>query len=203
VQFASTAANRGEITAAMKLSAAEILEALATLKINKARPIADGKFYAVIHPYTEYDLYQDTVFQAIFNYAKDRGDTNPWALGYVGDALGVRFFVSPNAREWVDEGLTNADVFCCMVFGRNSFGIGGLAQYMPATMNDLNTVTPEANHTGEPVKPLRLIQKGFGSAGTADPIDQRASIAWYTTFTTARLQETFMVRIEHGTALGS
>jgi len=88
-----------------------------------------------------------------------------------------------------------------MIIGKSAFGIGGLAAYMPSAVTQKKG--PDNNNTAQKVRPLRLIQKNFGSAGADDPLEQRASIAWYTTFVTVRLQETFMVRVEHGTSLGS
>jgi N4-gp56 family major capsid protein len=200
VQYAGTATQRSAVSE--KLTAAEILEAVATLKANKALPVADGKYYVIIHPYTEYDIMSDSTFKDLFYYVKERGDENPLVTGYIGDALGCRFFVSPNAKYWVDAGAGNKDVYATMVIGKGAFGIGGLAGYMPAAVRELTTNSAESANTGAKVRPLRLIQKDFGSAGTSDPLNQRATIAWYTTFTTARLLEWAMVRIEHTTTLG-
>ena len=46
------------------------------------------------------------------------------------------------------------------------------------------------------VKPENIV-KGFGSAGTADALDQRATSGWKAMFTAKRLDEDCMVRIEH------
>lgn len=43
---------------------------------------------------------------------------------------------------------------------------------------------------------LRHIFKNFGSAGTADPLEQRATAGWKAIKTAERLVETFMIRIE-------
>ena len=45
---------------------------------------------------------------------------------------------------------------------------------------------------------LQHIVKQLGSAGTSDPINQRASIGWKATRAAERLVEQFMVRIESG-----
>lgn len=199
-QFASTATQRSEITAAMDMTAAEILEALATLKTANAKPVVDGKYVVITHPYTEYDIFTDTTFQAILSNSFGRGDTNqPWISGFLGEALGCRFYVSSNAKEWVDEGASQADVFATLVIGKGAFGIGGLAAYMPGAVSG----EQDGNNTFQAVRPLQLIEKPFGSAGADDPLEQRASLAWYTTYVTKILREMFMVRIEHGTTLGS
>lgn len=43
---------------------------------------------------------------------------------------------------------------------------------------------------------MQLIVKQKGSAGTADPLDQRSTIGWKATKTAERLVEDYMVRIE-------
>ena len=43
---------------------------------------------------------------------------------------------------------------------------------------------------------LQHIVKQLGSAGTADPINQRATVGWKATKTAERLVEQYMVRIE-------
>jgi len=47
---------------------------------------------------------------------------------------------------------------------------------------------------------LQHIVKQLGSAGTADPLNQRASTGWKAMKTAERLVEEYMVRIEHGSA---
>jgi N4-gp56 family major capsid protein len=202
VQYASTATARNELTVAMKLTAAEALEAVATLKTNKARTIENGLFAALIHPHAEYDAYTDTTWQNLMHYSKDRGEKNPWTTGYVGDALGCRWFCTPNAKVWEDGGASSVSAYAAMIIGKAAFGIGGLAAYMPGAVKNQQQ-SADNNNTMQKVRPLRLINKDFGSAGTADPLDQRATIAWYTTFVTKRLTEAFMVRLEHGATLGA
>ena len=200
IQYASVAVLRIQITAAMKLTAAEILEAVATLKTNRARTIDGGYFVGLVHPYTEYDFFLDDTIKHLLYYSKDRGEKNAWTTGYLGDAMGVRWYCTPNARVFTGLGAGGINVYATMIFGKSAFGIGGLAAYMPSAVKTVQG--PENVNTGEKVRPLRIIQKDFGSAGADDPMDQRASMAWYTTFVTARLREPFMVRIEHATTLG-
>jgi N4-gp56 family major capsid protein len=65
------------------------------------------------------------------------------------------------------------DVYAAMVFGVNEYG------------------TTEITGGG-----LELIVKQLGSAGTCDPLNQRATVGWKATKVTVRLVEAFMVRIE-------
>ena len=44
---------------------------------------------------------------------------------------------------------------------------------------------------------LRFIYQPLGSAGTADPLEQRQTAGWKATFIAYRLNESFMYRYEH------
>jgi len=72
-----------------------------------------------------------------------------------------------------EAGAWGRDVYATMVFGENAYG------------------TTEITGGG-----LELIVKQLGSAGTADPLNQRATVGWKATKVTVRLVEAFMVRIE-------
>ncbi|MBO5842172.1 MAG: N4-gp56 family major capsid protein [Clostridia bacterium] len=72
-----------------------------------------------------------------------------------------------------EEGAMGRDVYATMVFGENAYG------------------TTEITGGG-----LELIVKQLGSAGTSDPLNQRATVGWKATKVTVRLVEAFMVRIE-------
>jgi N4-gp56 family major capsid protein len=171
------------------------MKAVTTLKTNKAVGPMNGRFVALIHPKTAYDLFSDPVFQAVLSYARERGDNNPFITGFIGTAFGIDFFETPNGYSAANS--QPIDVFSSMIFGKGSFGIGGLAAFMPAMMKE----TEQSNHTFDQVRPLRLIDKPFGSTGVADPFDRLASIAWYTTYVTKVLDATFYVRVEHDVAL--
>lgn len=197
-QYADDAVSTVTVEAGDYFSAAEAMEALATLKTAKAVPPMGGFYPCLIHPYTEYDLYQDSVFQSILAYSKDRGEGNAWITGYVGRAFGMEFFVTPNGYVNSSAGAGSIDVYYSMVIGKSAFGIGGLAAYMPKIMANGGN----ENNTFKKMRPLQLIQQPFGSAGSADPLNQRATIAWYTTFVTKVLDAAFYIRIEHDVRLG-
>lgn len=201
VQYASSASSRGTVTSSMKLTAAEVLEAVATLKTNKAQPINNGLYVGMVHPYTEYDIFQDAIFQAIFFYTRERdgakNGVNPYTTGYIGVALGVEWYCTPNNKVFTDAGSGTTDVHATMILGKSAFGIGGLGGTMPSAVKSMQY----GNNTGVKVRPLRLIQKNFDSGGTSDPLEQRASIGWYSTFVAKRLREQFMVRIEHAATI--
>ena len=72
-----------------------------------------------------------------------------------------------------EAGLGGRDVYATLVIGDNAYG------------------TTELSGGG-----LQHIVKQLGSAGTADPLNQRATVGWKATKAAARLVEAFMIRIE-------
>ena len=70
-------------------------------------------------------------------------------------------------------------------------GLGGRDVYATLVMGDNAYGTTELTGGG-----LQHIVKQLGSAGTADPLNQRATVGWKATKVAARLVEAFMVRIE-------
>ena len=70
-------------------------------------------------------------------------------------------------------------------------GLGGRDVYATILLGDNAYGTTELSGGG-----LQHIVKQLGSAGTADPLNQRATVGWKATKAAARLVEAFMVRIE-------
>lgn len=185
IQYASTATARNQITAAMKLTAAEVREAVRTLQINKARPITEminpsnmygtvpleACYVGIISPNTLFDLKSDAAFVPVTRYS-EVGRKMPYEKGAVDE---VRFVMTQNAKVFSGAGDGGVDVHATVILGANAYGI--------------TRITGEA---------MRNIVKPLGSAGTADPLDQRATSGWKATFVAKRLNETFMLRIEHG-----
>ncbi len=149
-----------------------------------------------MHPYTIYDLFADPVMQAVLAYVKDKGDQNDWIEGYIGEAFGLSFWSTPNGYHTPN--ATPIEIYSTIVLGKDSFGVGGLAGMMPSVVSEKQ----DGNHTFEDVRPVRLIDKPFGSAGTADPLNQRASLGWTSTYAFKVLDATFYVNIKHDVALG-
>ena len=87
--------------------------------------------------------------------------------GEIGKIAGVRFVQTSEAA------ILDGGVFCTLVFGEGAYGV------------------TEITGGG-----LQTIIKQKGSAGTADPLDQRSSIGWKAIKTAERLVENYMVRIE-------
>ena len=72
-----------------------------------------------------------------------------------------------------EAGAEGRDVYATLVLGDNAYG------------------------TTQPVgEGLQHIIKQLGSAGTSDPLNQRATVGWKAGKVTVRLVEAFMIRIE-------
>ena len=72
-----------------------------------------------------------------------------------------------------EAGNEGRDVYATLVFGENAYGTTSLAN-----------------------GGLEHIVKQLGSAGSSDPLNQRATVGWKATKVTVRLVEAFMIRIE-------
>lgn len=72
-----------------------------------------------------------------------------------------------------EAGAEGRDVYATLIFGENAYGTTSLAN-----------------------GGLEHIVKQLGSAGSSDPLNQRATVGWKATKVTVRLVEAFMIRIE-------
>ena len=72
-----------------------------------------------------------------------------------------------------EAGAEGVDVYATLIFGDNAYGTTSLAD-----------------------GGLEHIVKQLGSAGSSDPLNQRATVGWKATKVTVRLVEAFMIRIE-------
>ena len=184
VQYASTASSRGTVTSSMKLTKAEIQEAVRTLKGNNAMKITkmlkssngfnsspvNACFVGIVSEKTEYDLKNQTGWTSVEEYS----DTTNLMEGEIGKLDEVRFVSTTNAKVFSAAGSGSIDVHGTLILASDFYGISRIS--------------------GEAMK---NIVKPLGSAGTADPLDQRATSGWKATFVATRLNENFAVRIEH------
>jgi N4-gp56 family major capsid protein len=162
--------SRADIDATCKLTVDEIKKAVATLKANNVSKIS-GSYVAIIHPYAAYDLMSDPAWEEMHKYTT----SDNMYEGEIGRIAGVRFVESSEAL--IVKTSTNPAVFCTLVLGENAYGI------------------TEVTGGG-----LKTIIKQLGSAGTADPLDQRSTVGWKALQTAEILQQNYMIRIESGGA---
>ncbi|GAB1444166.1 hypothetical protein MASR2M39_30120 [Ignavibacteriales bacterium] len=188
IQYAGAATQRTEVTAAMKLTVAEIREAVRTMKNNKAKKITsmvdassgygtspvDACYVAIVHPNATYDLKGDSAWVSIEKYAGTiKGGAMPGEMGKLdGSPASLK---RPKLRFILAEGASSADVYATLIFGANAYGVTRIS--------------------GEAMKTIR---KRLGSGGTADPLNQRSSIGWKASFVTKILDQLNMIKIEHG-----
>lgn len=162
--------SRADIDATCKLTVDEIKKAVATLKANNV-PKISGSYVAIIHPYAAYDLMSDPNWEEMHKYTSAENMYE----GEIGRIAGVRFVESSEAL--IVKTSNNPAVFCTLVLGENAYGI------------------TEVTGGG-----LKTIIKQLGSAGTADPLDQRSTVGWKAMQTAEILQQNYMIRIESGGA---
>ena len=162
--------SRADIDATCKLTVDEIKKAVATLKANNV-PKISGSYVAIIHPYAAYDLMSDPAWEEMQKYT----NAENMYEGEIGRIAGVRFVESSEAL--IVKTSTNPAVFCTLILGENAYGI------------------TEVTGGG-----LKTIIKQLGSAGTADPLDQRSTVGWKAMQTAEILQQNYMIRLESGGA---
>lgn len=171
VQYAGAKTSISEITASDVMTADEVARAVATLKKGNVKRL-EGKFYiGIIDPDIAYDIMKDPLWQDISKYSGGQAIME----GEIGKLHGVRFIETTETL--VKEGTVN--VHCAMIIGKDAYGV------------------PDVEGSAKPEN----IVKPFGSAGTADPLNQRATSGWKALFGTKRLDESCMVRIECATTL--
>lgn len=158
--------SREALTEEHILTVKAIKKAVRYLKTQNAEKIGNS-FVAIIHPDVSYDLTEDPAWQNVKDY-----DPADWYEGEIGRIHGVRFVETTEAKIFKEEGMNRA-VYSTLVLGDNAYGV------------------TEVEGGG-----LQHITKQLGSAGTADPLNQRATVGWKATKTAERLVEQYMIRIE-------
>lgn len=132
-------------------------------------PTIDGSYVAIIHPYCKYDLMRDPDWK----YPHEYVDTENIYQNEIGELYGVRFVQSSRAKVFEGEGASSADVYSTLVIADDAYGV------------------TELSGGG-----LQHIVKQLGAAGTADPLNQRATCGWKATKVAELLVPQYLVRIE-------
>lgn len=175
IQYAGGQASDDTITATQKLTVEEIRKAVRTLKKAKARKFTrkGGKphYICIVDPDAVYDLQSDSLWQDVSKYSNAEQIYD----GELGKMFGVVFIETTNAKI-VNNG-SSYGVHQSFVFGADSYGV--------------------VDVTGQGA--IKAIIKPHGSSGTADPLDQRATVgAKVTAFTACVLNADWLVSIHHG-----
>lgn len=188
IQYASTATATDEITSNMILSKGEIMEAVRTLQGNNARKMSSmidattGYNTSPIPPCYIGIISEDTLFDLKENKAtngfirvEEYSSTSNLMEGEVGALDEVRFVMTTNAYVNSGAGADANDVHYTLILAANAYGITRISG-----------------------KALENIIKPLGSAGTSDPLNQRSTSGWKGTFVAKRLNEDFLLVLEHG-----
>ena len=112
------------------------------------------------------DVAYDLTNDPMWQAVKDY-DPKDWYEGEIGRIAGVRFVETTEAK------IFDGGVYSTLILGDNAYGV------------------TEIEGGG-----LEHIVKQLGSAGTADALNQRATVGWKATKVAERLVEQFMVRVE-------
>ena len=181
-QYASSATTTATIDDPMKFNRAEAKEAVRTLKANNCKPITsmvnastgynttplNRSYIGICHPYTTFDLDSATGWVPVEKYANKKDVM----MNEVGSLAGIRFIESTNA--YTVAGTLVTTVYGTLVFGQNAYA--------------------QSRISGES---LKNIVKPLGSAGTADPLDQRSTSGWKATYVAKVLNANFIILVEH------
>ena len=151
--------------------AVRILKKMNTPKIN-------GWYVGIIHPDVSFDLMNDPEWM----YPHQYQDTANIYNGEIGRIAGVRFVETTEAKIFSEAAVDKSsgaavssacDVYATLILGANAYGV------------------TEVTGGG-----LQHIVKQLGSSGTADPLNQRATVGWKAIKTAEILVQQYMVRIE-------
>ena len=177
VYFAGNATTRAGLESASTkhLISDDIKKIVRKLKNAKARRFADGYYHMQVDPDIAYDLMSDNDWVDVSKYAKPE----QMQKGELGKMHGMKFFETTNLQV-VDSSSTAASkipVHIAFAYGKDSYDCIDLE-----------------GGAGKP----EIIVKPNGSAGTTDPLNQRASAGWKACFTAVITQPLALVRVETG-----
>jgi N4-gp56 family major capsid protein len=195
VQYANGNANRGAVIDLV--ATADFDKAIRTLNGANSRmftsiikagtgvgssPIRPA-YWGIVHPDVQYTLDGLTGFKSVETYASQ----NQLKEGEIGAYKNIRFISTTNAKIWTGAGSgtttgkkytsSNCDVYGTIIFAQNAYGI------------------TELRGNG-----LRNIVKALGSAGVADPLEQKQTSGWKAITALKILNDTFMLRLESAAA---
>ena len=168
-QFAGGAASAAAIAAGKVVNSEEIKKAVRTLRNNNAEPLEGGYYIGFCDPSVAYDLQNDSLWQDISKY---NGAENIMK-GEIGRIHGVRFILTTMCPTDATT-ATAGTLHKTLIVGKDAYGV------------------VDVNGSSKP----EIIITPTGSAGTEDPLNQRASVGWKAMAVTVRLQELAMVCIQ-------
>ena len=131
-----------------------------------------GDYVCILHPYVAYDIMSDPRWEQMHQYCKPENQFE----GEIGRIAGVRFVETSEAAVYTgteNDCPAGLAVFACLFIANGAYGV------------------TEVTGGG-----LQTIIKQLGSAGTADPLDQRSTVGWKALQTAEILQQAYLYRVE-------
>jgi len=173
-----------DVTSTDLITNTQIKKAVRLLATNKAKKLKSmlspsdkygtiplqACFVGVVHENTTFDLKDLKGFKPIEKYSSHT-ELMEDEIGAVDE---VRFVQTTNAKVLTGDGSGGIDVYATLIIAANAYGTTRVAG-----------------------QAMKNIVKPLGSAGTADPLDQRATTGWKGTFVAKILNDDYLVRLEH------
>lgn len=146
-----------------KMRSDELKIVLKAMRVANVPTFADGLYRGIVHPLCEFDLLSETAASTFVVLAANfiGGAKDVAELGNIGQAFGIKLLRSTNIRADATSTNTYGNIF----LGKDAFG------------------TVDIENAG-----LKTIVKPLGSAGTEDPLNQRATIGYKMWFVPKVLQ---------------
>ena len=176
VFFAGGATTRAGLEAASTkyLTGTDIKKIVKKLKNANAKRFPDGFYHMQIDPDIAYDLMNDSAWVDVSKYCQPE----KMEKGELGKMHGMKLFETTNLKV-VDSSseASKIDVHIAFAYGKDSYDCIDLE-----------------GGAGRP----EIIVKPNGASGSADPLNQRASVGWKSCFTSVITQPMAFVRVETG-----
>ena len=153
-----------------------MVKRIASLMKAANAPKINGHYICILHPYAAYDLMNDPKWEQMHQYCKPE----EMYEGEIGRIAGVRFVESSEAAVYTgteNDCPAGLAVFGCLFIADGAYGV------------------TEVTGGG-----LQTIIKQLGSAGSADPLNQRSTIGWKALKTAEILMDPYLYRVECCTA---
>ena len=186
VQYAGTSTSRETIDDGMLLNSSEVKQAVRTLQGNNAKeitkqidpsngfntsPVAPS-YIGIISEDTLYDLDDDPEWLPIEEYAQSTGILGPFEKGKLKN---VRFVLAgSNAK--TQTGTLVTTVHVTIILGQQAYGISRIS--------------------GQTLEVITKSSQG-DTSDTSNPLNLRSTMGWKISYACTRLNENFMIRIEH------